>query len=57
MVRLYRDTGQPLIQHISETGQDAIIDSEFDHVIINNYGLKDLKAEVYQRILPYLRNV
>lgn len=56
MIRLYRNTGQPEIQHISETGQNAIIDEEFDYVLFNNHGLKDLKFEVSRRIIPQLRD-
>jgi hypothetical protein len=53
-IRLYRNTGQPEIQHISETGQEAIRDDEFNYVLFNDKGLKDLKLEVAQRIVPQL---
>lgn len=56
MIRLYRNTGQPEIQHISETGQNAIADEEFAHVLFNNHGLKDLKFEVSRCIVPQLHD-
>lgn len=55
-IRLYRNTGQPEIQHISETGQEAIKDEEFDYVLLNNRGLNDLKQEVARQIIPRLRD-
>lgn len=55
-IRLYRETGQPEIQHISETGQEAIKDEEFDYVLFNNNPLKKLKLEVAQKIVPRLRD-
>lgn len=57
LIRLYRDTGQPEIQHISETGQQAIKDEEFDHVLFNNRPLKDIKLEVASSIIPYLQDL
>jgi hypothetical protein len=54
LIRLYRDTGQSKIEHISETGQAAILDEEFDYVLFNNNPIKDLKFEVYNRIIPHL---
>lgn len=51
-IRLYRDTGAPEIQHISETGQASIRDDEFDYVLFNNKSLEDLKEEVKCQIIP-----
>jgi len=51
-IRLYRDTGAPEIQHISETGQSSIKDEEFDYVLINNKSLEELKEEVRCQIIP-----
>jgi len=53
-IRLYRDTGAPEIQHISETGQSSIKDEEFDYVLFNNKSLEDLKEEVKCQIIPRL---
>jgi hypothetical protein len=54
-IRLYRQTNQPTDTHISETDQDGIPDSDFDYVIHNDKGLKDLKQEVALKIVPYLK--
>lgn len=54
-IRLHRDTGLPTDTHISEAGQDDILDDEFDYVIYNDKSLNDLKLEVSNRIVPYLR--
>jgi hypothetical protein len=51
-IRLYRDTGMAPIEHISETGQSAIKDEEFDYVLFNNKSLDDLKEEVRCKIIP-----
>lgn len=51
-IRLYRDTGAPEIQHISETGQSSIKDEEFNYVLFNNKSLEDLKEEVNSQIIP-----
>lgn len=56
-IRLYRDTGQPEIQHISETGQQFIQDSEFNYVIKNNGSLNDLKTEISNCIIPRLIDI
>jgi hypothetical protein len=56
LIRLYRDTGQPEIQHISETGQENIRDEEFDYVLSNNSTLHNLRIEVSQQITPQLRD-
>lgn len=45
MIRVKRDNSSS-INHSSETGQDAILDSEFDFIIDNNSSLDDLKARV-----------
>lgn len=55
-IRLYRDTGAPEIQHISETGQSSIKDEEFDYVLFNNKSLEDLKEEVKNNIIPRLNH-
>lgn len=54
MIRLYRNTGQSEIQHISETGQESVADEEFDYVLLNNKHLKEIKLEVLQNIIPKL---
>lgn len=54
MIRLYRDTGNPTINHVSETGQNDIKDNEFDYVIHNNKSLKELKTTIINDILPNL---
>lgn len=56
-IRLYRETGQPTINHISETNQNSIADSEFDYVINNDKSLDHLKQEVINNIIPKLRNI
>lgn len=53
-IRLYRDTGAPEIQHISETGQNAIKDEEFDYVLFNTKSLDELKEEVRCQIIPMI---
>jgi hypothetical protein len=53
-IRLYRETGQPIINHISETNQVSIQDSEFDYVLHNNQSLADLEKEVRTKIIPQL---
>lgn len=57
LIRLYRDTGQPEIQHISETGQQTIKDEEFDYVLLNNRPLEDIKLEVLHNIIPHLQDI
>lgn len=54
MIRLYRNTEKPEIQHISETGQETIRDEEFDYVINNDSSLTELKYEVLNNIIPNL---
>lgn len=53
-VRLYRDTDQPAVKHISESNQITIADSEFDYVIHNNKTLQNLKKDVASNIIPHL---
>lgn len=54
-IRLYRETGLPDINHVSETNQNSIKDEEFDYVLYNNKSLDDLKEEVSQKIVPRLK--
>lgn len=54
-IRLYRDTGAPEIQHISETGQSSIKDDEFDYVLFNTKSLDELKEEVKSKIIPMIK--
>ncbi len=54
-IRLYRETGMPTINHISETNQTTIKDEEFDYVIHNNKSLKELELEVRENIIPQLK--
>lgn len=54
-IRLYRDTGVPEIQHISETDQNLIKDEEFDFILFNNKSLENLREEVKTNILPLLK--
>jgi hypothetical protein len=54
-IRLYRDTGAPEIQHISETGQSSIRDDEFDYVLFNTKSLDELKEEVKSKIIPMIK--
>lgn len=56
-IRLYRETGQPTINHISETNQNTIGDEEFDYVIHNDKSLDDLKSEVLSNIIPKLKRI
>lgn len=56
-VRLYRDTGEPVMDHISETNQTTIQDDEFNYVVHNDKTLLELKEEVSSNIVPYLRKV
>jgi hypothetical protein len=55
-IRLYRETSEPKVNHVSETNQGEIKDNEFDYVIHNNKGLLDLKRDVVNNILPYLKS-
>ena len=55
LIRLYRDTNKPIINHISETGQKNIQDNEFDYVLYNDKGLFDLKQNVKYNLLPKLK--
>lgn len=41
-----------IVNHISDTGQDAIKDHEFDYVVNNNSTLNNLKKEVVEKIAP-----
>jgi len=50
-IRVLRDSDIK-INHISDTGQDAIKDHEFDYVLENNSTLADLKKEVIEKIVP-----
>lgn len=54
-IRLYRETNAPEIQHISETGQSAIRDDEFDYVLFNTKSLDELKEEVTSKIIPMIK--
>ena len=54
-IRLCRDTGEAGINHKSETDQNAILDNEFDYVLLNNKSLSDLKEEVKNNIIPQLK--
>ena len=54
-IRIYRDTGLPTDTHISEAGQDNILDDEFDYVLHNNKSLDELKMEVANKIVPCLK--
>jgi len=54
-IRLYRETGMPPIEHVSETNQNTISDEEFDYVLFNNKSLDDLKEEVRCNIIPRLK--
>jgi Cdc6-like AAA superfamily ATPase len=46
-IRLYRETDKPGINHVSETNQNSISDTEYDYVIHNNGTLAELKKEVF----------
>lgn len=54
-IRLYRETGMPTINHVSETNQSSILDEEFDYVLYNNKSLDDLREEISCNIIPRLR--
>lgn len=54
-IRLYRETGAPEIQHISETGQATIRDDEFDYVLFNTKTLDELREEVKSKIVPMIK--
>lgn len=56
-IRLYRDTGEPVMEHSSETLQSTLKDEEFDAVIFNDKTLAKLKKEVAEKILPNLKEV
>lgn len=57
LIRLYRETNQPTINHISETKQSEIKDEEFDYVLHNNQSLEDLTQEVKEKIIPQLKSI
>lgn len=52
-IRLLRESDVK-IDHISDTGQDAIKDYEFDYVLNNNETLNDLKRKVIEEIVPHI---
>lgn len=54
-IRLYRETGLPTINHVSETNQSSILDEEFDYVLFNNKSLDDLREEIKCNIVPRLK--
>lgn len=54
-IRLYRETGLPTINHVSETNQSSILDEEFDYVLFNNKSLDDLREEIRTNIVPRLK--
>ena len=54
-IRLYRETGMPPIDHVSETNQSSIKDEEFDYILFNNKSLGDLQREVRANIIPRLK--
>jgi hypothetical protein len=54
-IRLYRNTGEPVMEHASETNQVSIADSEFDYVLHNDNPLKTLRKEVSENIIPQIR--
>jgi hypothetical protein len=54
-IKLYRNTGQSGINHISETDQNNIPDSAFDYVIHNNKTLTHLRSEIAVNIIPQLK--
>jgi len=53
-IKLYRNTGDPGINHVSETDQNSIPDSDFDFVIHNNQSLDNLKQIITNDIVPRL---
>jgi hypothetical protein len=54
-IRLYRDTDDAPVNHVSESNQNTIADEEFDCVIHNDKALKDLKIEV-MKVVNILRS-
>ncbi len=52
-IRTLRETDVK-INHVSDTGQDAIKDHEFDYVLENNSTLSALKKQVIERIVPLI---
>lgn len=56
LIKLYRETDGPGINHVSETNQNTIGDSEFDYVIHNDKSLADLKKVVINDIIPNLKD-
>ena len=46
IIKIHRDNNNTVINHMSETSQDGISDSEFDFVLYNNGSMLDLKCEV-----------
>lgn len=53
LIRIKRDN-DIVDTHVSESAQDAILDSQFDYVIDNNGSKKDLLNEV-KKIVKYLK--
>jgi hypothetical protein len=56
-IRLYRNTGEPGINHISETDQNSIPDSDYDFVIHNDETLNQLKQLIINDIVPRLKDI
>lgn len=54
-IKLYRNTGESGINHISETDQNNIPDSVFDYVVHNNKTLQHLRSEIATNIIPRLK--
>ena len=50
IIKIHRNNNSTIINHMSETSQDAIPDSDFDYVLYNNGSMLDLKTEVYNII-------
>lgn len=53
MIKVERDT-QTKINHVSETGQNQILDSEFSFILNNNGSKKDLENIIQQDIISIL---
>lgn len=56
-IKLYRNTEEPGINHISETDQNSISDNDYDFVIHNDNTLNSLKQLIVNDIIPRLKDI
>lgn len=55
IIRLSR-CGKSVLDDVSETKQESILDNEFDYIINNDKSLKDLREKVVNELIPHYRD-